>query len=425
MKVFTKLVLAFLVIIFTSSVIFAQNANSVRNELLKSYKKSGQVEMVQQLLDQPTITQKYKPVKLDIKGTTAYAFVAYDPSGANPVGPAYFDTDTPGTISSLGSNTASDFIAAGSWAEGSWYGEVYGVGQLYTMDPSNGTMTLVGTGSTGINAMAYDPTTQTMYGCNYGASSGLYTINLSNGAQTYVGDVGLGALIIGMACDASGNLFGADLVADQLISIDKASGAGTVIGSLGVSLNYAQDMEYDNENDILYLAGYTTQGELYTVNPSTGSCTYVGAFQGGAEMCGLAFEYTSVQYTNDLGIQSILSPTSGVGLGDEAVTVRIKNFGTAAQSNFNISYSMDGGTPVNATISTSIAGGATYDYTFAGTVDLSALGSYDFEACTYLTGDEILETIAKQKQLKIYYLNIARLQQQLRMSTLVMLTLDR
>jgi hypothetical protein len=388
MKVFTKLVLAFVVMLFASSVIFAQNANSVRNELLKTYKQSGQVELVQKMLDQPTITQKYKPVKLDIKGTTAYAFVAYDPSGVNPVGPAYFDTDFPGTITSLGPNGASDFIAGGSWAEGEWYGEVYGTGQLYTLNPSSGAMTLVGTGTTGINAMAYDPTTQTMYGCNYGASTGLYTINLNNGAQTYVGDVGIGALIIGLACDASGNLFGADLVGDQLVSIDKSTGAGTVIGPLGIFINYAQDLEYDNENDILYLAGYTTQGELYTVNPSTGACTFVGAFQGGAEMCGLAFEYTAIQYTNDIGIQSILSPSSGIGLGDEVVTVRIKNFGTAAQSNFDISYSLDGGTPVMATITNSIAGGATYDYTFPGTVDLSALGEYDFEACTYLSGDE-------------------------------------
>ena len=391
MKVFTKLGIAFLVMIFTTSVIFAQNANSVRNELIKNYKQSGQDVLAQKLIDQANVPLKYKPVKLEVKGATAYAFVAYDPSGVNPVGPAYFDTDVPGTITSLGPNGAGDFIAGGSWAEGVWYGEEYGTGALYTIDPSSGAMNLVGYGSApgGLNAMAYDPTTQTMYGCDYnGSSSGLYSVNLTNGATTYIGDVGAGLLVIGMACDASGNLYAAELVTDILLSVNKATGAGTTIGSLGIGINYAQDLEYDNTNDVLYLAGYTSQGELYTVNPSTGACTYVGAFQGGAEMCGLAFEYNPVQYTNDVGIQSILSPTTGVNLGNEVVTVRIKNFGTAAQSNFDISYTLDGGAPVTATITTSIAGGATYDYTFAGTVDLSVYDTYEFVACTYLTGDE-------------------------------------
>ena len=391
MKVFTKLGSALLVMLFTCSFVFAQNSNSVQNNLLHYYKQTGQDVMAQKLLDNASVQTKYTATKLDIKGATAYAFVAYDPSSVNPIGPAYFDTDFPGTITSLGPNGAGDFIAGGSWAEGVWYGEEYGTGALYSIDPSSGAMTFIGNGSAagGFNAIAYDVTTTTMFGCDYnGSSCGLYSIDLTSGANTYIGDVGLGALVIGLACDASGNLYAADLFTDVLISVDKVTGAGTVIGPLGIDINYAQDLEFDNANGTLYLAGYTSTGQLYTVDPSTGSATYVGDFQGGAEMCGLAFEYSSVQYTNDIGIQSILSPTSGVNLGNEVVTVRIKNFGTAAQSNFNISYTLDGGTPVNATITNSIAGGATYDYTFPGTVDLSAYDTYEFVACTYLTGDE-------------------------------------
>ncbi len=365
--------------------------NSVHNNLLNEYKQSGQEIKAEQLISNSKAPVAYKTMKLDVKGATAYCCVAYDPSSVLPIGPATFDTDFPGTITSLAPGTSGDFIAGGSWAEGVWYGEEYGTGALYTIDPSSGAMSLVGYGSAagGFNAIAYDVTTSTMFGCDYnGSSCGLYSIDLSSGANTYIGDVGLGALVIGLACDASGNLYAADLFTDVLISVDKATGAGTVIGPLGININYAQDLEYDNENDVLYLAGYTATGELYTVDPSTGDATFVGTFQGGAEICGLAFEYNAVQYTNDIGIQSILSPASGVNLGNEVVTVRIKNFGTAAQSNFNISYTLDGGTPVNATITNSIAGGATYDYTFTGTVNLSAYGTYEFVACTYLTGDE-------------------------------------
>jgi hypothetical protein len=402
MKVFTKLGSALLVMLFTCSFVFAQNSNSVQNNLLHYYKQTGQDVMAQKLLDNASVQTKYTATKLDIKGTTAYAFVAYDPSSVNPIGPAYFDTDVPGAITSLGPNGAGDFIAGGSWAEGVWYGEEYGTGALYSIDPSSGAMTYIGSGSAagGFNAIAYDVTTLTMFGCDYnGSSCGLYSIDLTSGANTYIGDVGLGALVIGLACDATGNLYAADLFTDVLISVDKATGAGTVIGPLGIDINYAQDLEFDNANGILYLAGYTSTGQLYTVDPATGSATYVGDFQGGAEMCGLAFEYSSVQYTNDIGIQTILSPTSGVNLGNEVVTVRIKNFGTAAQSNFNISYTLDGGTPVNATITNSIAGGATYDYTFPGTVDLSEYDTYNFVACTYLAGDENAVNDCKSKNI--------------------------
>jgi hypothetical protein len=380
--------------------------NSVHNNLLNEYKQSGQEIKAEQMVSDAKTPAKYKSIKLDIKGTTAYACVAYDPSSVNPIGPATFDTDYPGTITSLAPGSSGDFIAGGSWAEGVWYGEEYGTSALYTIDPSSGAMNLVGygSGSGGFNALAYDVTTTTMFGCDYnGSSCGLYSINLTNGASTYIGDVGLGALVIGLACDASGNLYAADLFADNLLSINKSTGAGTIIGPMGIDINYAQDLEYDNENDVLYLAGYTTTGQLYTVNPATGTATYVGDFQGGAEMCGLAFEYTAVQYTNDIGIQSILSPTSGVNLGNETVSVRIKNFGTASQSNFTISYTLDGGAPVNATITNTIAGGATFDYTFPGTVDLSAYGTYTFVACTYLAGDENSANDCKTKPVSNNY----------------------
>lgn len=375
------------------------SANSIQKVIANELKKQGNESAYFEFLQNAKKPANYKPITLNIKGATAYAFVAYDPSSVLPLGPAYFDVDDPGTIASLAPSTANDFIAGGSWAEGVWYGSEYGTGALYTMDPSSGAMTLVGYGSApgGLHALAYDPSTFTMYGCNYGASSGLYTVDLTNGATTLIGDVGIGALVIGMACDASGNLFGADLLNDVLISIDKSTGAGTVIGSLGILINYAQDLEYDNENDVLYLAGYTSTGQLYTIDPSTGAATYIGDFQGGTEMCGLAFEYTGVQYTNDVGIQSILSPASGVNLGNEVVTVRVKNFGTATQSNFDISYTMDGGAPVTVTITTPIAGGTFIDYTFTGTVDLTAYGTYNFEACTYLAGDENATNDCKTK----------------------------
>jgi hypothetical protein len=91
-----------------------------------------------------------------------------------------------------------------------------------------------------------------------------------------------GGLMIGMACDNDGNLYGEDIGDDSLYSIDSTTGAATLIGSFGggINLNYAQDMAYDKNNDILYLSALTihagNEGGLYSVDVTTGVATYIG-----------------------------------------------------------------------------------------------------------------------------------------------------
>jgi hypothetical protein len=101
------------------------------------------------------------------------------------------------------------------------------------------------------------------------------------------------------------------------------------------------------------------------------------------------FLVEGVTYTNDVSVQSILSPVSGPDLGNEVVTVRVKNNGTVSQSNIPVSYTLDGAAAVSGVVAGPLAAGETFDYTFAGTVDLSTVGqTYLFNACTALVGDE-------------------------------------
>ena len=66
------------------------------------------------------------------------------------------------------------------------------------------------------------------------------------------------------------------------------------------------------------------------------------------------------------------SPVSGSYLGNnETVTVTIENFGAITQSNFNISYILDGGTPVIEQVSGPLTQESTIEYTFTATADLS------------------------------------------------------
>lgn len=92
---------------------------------------------------------------------------------------------------------------------------------------------------------------------------------------------------------------------------------------------------------------------------------------------------------NDMGIESILSPSSGTNLSaTESITVNIKNYGFNSQSGFEVSYVIDGGTAIVETVSASISSGETLAYTFATTADLSSVGVYEIEACANLSGDE-------------------------------------
>lgn len=86
---------------------------------------------------------------------------------------------------------------------------------------------------------------------------------------------------------------------------------------------------------------------------------------------------------NDLGITNITAPLSGCGLANAHVAVVVKNFGRQAQSNYTVKYSLDeGATWTEETISASIAAGATYNYTFNASTNLSTYGEYNILAST-------------------------------------------
>jgi hypothetical protein len=93
--------------------------------------------------------------------------------------------------------------------------------------------------------------------------------------------------------------------------------------------------------------------------------------------------------TNDVGVVLIASPISGSDLGDETVTVRVKNFGAGTQSGFNVQYSVDGGTPVVQSFSGSIESEEELTFNFSQTADLNTVGSYTISSRTLLAGDQL------------------------------------
>ncbi len=132
---------------------------------------------------------------------------------------------------------------------------------------------------------------------------------------------------------------------------------------------------------------FATQADLSTVGQtySFEICTNLSGDEDNGNDC-VTVEVTHLQ-PNDIGVTEITAPVSGVGLGAaEVITVTINNFGGAEQSNFDVSYDLDG-TVVTETVAGPLPGNTSVSYDFTATGDFSALGTYDLSATTSLTGD--------------------------------------
>lgn len=93
---------------------------------------------------------------------------------------------------------------------------------------------------------------------------------------------------------------------------------------------------------------------------------------------------------NDAGITDIKSPSNANGCNfsaAESPIVTIFNYGGSAITNFEVSYTVNGGAPVTETVTATIPSATSYDYTFATPFDASALGEYVITATTNLAGD--------------------------------------
>jgi len=213
-------------------------------------------------------------------GSTAYAVNnAFDQY-------TVFDTSTPDVLPNVAPFAGSGgFINAGEYVNGVVY-ILENNNALYDVDPATGAIldtrtTNAPSGGETWACMALDPTDGTVYvGSTNVTTSGLYTLDLATATATLVGPVTNAAGLIGCAVDGNGDLWGYDLVADVFLSIDKTTGAGTVIGPIGFDANFGQGMGWDAETDTVFMAAFNNTAfaaELRTVDRSTGNTTLVGA----------------------------------------------------------------------------------------------------------------------------------------------------
>lgn len=158
------------------------------------------------------------------------------------------------------------------------------LGDLFTSNIDTRIVTEIGTAvafnGEVFTGLATDPTTGVMYASSNDVSaSSLYILDLNTGAATRVGAVTNSPSLIAIAVNNQGQLFGYDIVFDSLIKIDKNTGSGTVVGSLGFDANFAQGMDFNESDNKCYLFAFnniTFQAELRTCNTNTGLTQFVG-----------------------------------------------------------------------------------------------------------------------------------------------------
>lgn len=314
---------------------------NVKASMMEMRKKAKQIEKA----EQETSTDRAPAVVAPEEAEPAAPAVSL-PLPLNPGAVAYGcnlgsttlqqfpDIDVPGTWNTVGNYGSYDFFA-GDFLGGDFsklYALEYTTNALYTIDTATGAVTLIGP-STPLSGEVWTGMTGAVDGTLYASStnisrSTLYTINPSTGAATVVGQITNAPGIIDIAINPAGEMYGVDIVGDNLVRIDPATGAGTVVGPLGVNANYAQGLDFDDLSGTLYWASYSASGgELRTINTTTGASTLVGAFPGGAEVDCLAIATTAAVDVPWLSE----NPTAGTipGGGIEDITVSFDSTGLA------------------------------------------------------------------------------------------------
>ena len=140
-------------------------------------------------------------------------------------------------------------------------------------------------------------------------------------------------------------------------------------------------------------ANLSTVGQTYSITSET---NYAGDEDTTND--GRTKEVTFLE-PNDIGVSTITAPSSGTDLtGAEDIVVTIVNYGGEAQSNFDVTYDLDG-TVVTEVVSGPLSGNSSMSYTFTQTGDFAALGTYSLSTYTSLSGDSDTTNDAASKEI--------------------------
>ena len=146
---------------------------------------------------------------------------------------------------------------------------------------------------------------------------------------------------------------------------------GSISGGSSTSYSFTQTIDV------------STIGQDYTIE----ACTNLSGDQETTNDCFTANVSNLVGI--DLTVTAIIDPKTNVGLtSTEDITFTLENIGGQDQSNIPISFTIDGGTPINANYSGPLNAGEVINLTLAGVADVSVTGAHTICVTINQLGDQ-------------------------------------
>ena len=158
--------------------------------------------------------------------------------------------------------------------------------EIVTIDEDTGVSTATGNTVTGVLAPGG---LALLTGLTAAADGTTWYLSEFDGANTFLlsGDITTGVfsrvssqrtaigLVIDIAINQAGDLYGLLLSTDNLLSIDPSNGGGVPVGAIGLNADFAQGMDFDPTTGELYAAIYLGggAGQFCTLNLANGSAT--------------------------------------------------------------------------------------------------------------------------------------------------------
>ncbi len=208
--------------------------------------------------------------------------------------------------------------------------------QIYTINVASGTPTSIatldfgagspaGTAANGAAALARDSTSATgrLYYIEFNAASPAVSyFDPTTNTSTFVGQTGTAGIIFNKLAQQSGtgDLYAMGGNPNDLYKIDKTTGAGTLVGTLGapfpaVGIPKGGDIAFDPNNSsrliVSVTAPFTTAIDLYAVDVGTLAVTSLGSSSAsGTLSTALAFGPNGNLYANSNGSVVEINPTT-------------------------------------------------------------------------------------------------------------------
>jgi hypothetical protein len=199
-------------------------------------------------------------------------------------------------------------------------------GTLYTVDPGTGASTPVGPIGYAVTGLAWDPGTSTLFGSTANndatAPGSLITINTATGAGTVVGSYVLSSETMADLTFSGGVLYGwAEPNSDDLYTINTSTGAATVVGNSGLS-TFGAGLGA-SPGGVLYFTGNGNEGELRTVDSTTSLTTIVAFLSGSSGNEGEAIK--ALAFNSAGTLYGVEGPSGGGGSAARLITINTSN----------------------------------------------------------------------------------------------------